>query len=335
MTDHSIIGNIRKLIIIENTWIVLDDVQNQILKFSMDGQYLGKIGNVGEGPGEYVQAANIVKVLGNNIAVEDGLRGFVLVYDLEGNLVRETPRPGSNTDGGKFIVSHNFIWNELDRFYLSNFSVMSTKIPQHVALDYTTKSGKTLFGFGERFSKYEQWAIDKKASRFVYTEFLEINNRIWAADPKFAHIDIYDKDGNHVKRILGPHPDSLTPQDYDNFKPNRKNFRRLWSKKLKTITLIPLQNLVIQRVSSARKHLFNVFDANGNLLKTNLTPDVFSCDILTASNEYLVNRVAIIDASTYPDIFNEQEMSMLMDAGWNPATIQDDNAYLCLRSLNL
>ena len=52
-TDHSFISEVTQLVVCQDTIMILDRPNSQLLLFDINGEYLGKIGTVGRGPGEY------------------------------------------------------------------------------------------------------------------------------------------------------------------------------------------------------------------------------------------------------------------------------------------
>jgi hypothetical protein len=54
-TPESLIGNIKKIFFSDNGIYIFDDRQNQVLRFNNKGKFISRIGNKGNGPGEYIQ----------------------------------------------------------------------------------------------------------------------------------------------------------------------------------------------------------------------------------------------------------------------------------------
>lgn len=56
MTEESVLGEVKKIIPVENKLIILSE-DYEVMTFDREtGKYLGNIGMVGEGPGEYLSA---------------------------------------------------------------------------------------------------------------------------------------------------------------------------------------------------------------------------------------------------------------------------------------
>ena len=85
LSDESLIGEITKLEVFENRIYVHDLKTKSVFVFSIDGRYLFKINNVGQGPGEYLQ----VNFFGidrdrKEMVLSDFVSMKILRYDLSG-----------------------------------------------------------------------------------------------------------------------------------------------------------------------------------------------------------------------------------------------------------
>ncbi len=318
---------------IDGHYIVHDRIQNQVLKFSERGAYEGPIGQAGEGPTEYLKVSMITEVYDHQIAITDGMRGQILVYDLEGHLVRKTAPPGSSGDGGKFPISIAFVWNQPDWFYLADFSAYSGSVPLHVALDYRTPEGKLRFGFGKRFAPYEQWVAQGKASRQnFFGTFREIKGRIWVANPMFAEIQIYEKDGTHFRTVHGAHPDNITEDDYLNVKPSVEAFQMMRIHKMSNFALVAVKDLVFQFTTKAGEFTVNVYDQNGNLLRSRLKTDLLTLLAMNGYDDTLVCGIPLLEKTEYYERnMTSDEMALLLASGWKAEMHEEANPMLCVR----
>lgn len=91
-TDSSVVAKIAQ---IETTsdayWIV---GSGTILKFDKQGKFIGKFGQKGQGPEEYISAKRVqVDEANNNVFVMDYFGRKMVVYDLNGKFVRTFPLP--------------------------------------------------------------------------------------------------------------------------------------------------------------------------------------------------------------------------------------------------
>lgn len=76
-----LIASIDKLLFYKNRIIILDNRTKSILSFSKDGKFGTRIGNVGKGPGEYLNPIDIV-IIDDLLYIFDDFQHSVLKYDL-------------------------------------------------------------------------------------------------------------------------------------------------------------------------------------------------------------------------------------------------------------
>lgn len=86
-TDSCLIGEIKKVIPIDSFLLVLDSfIANKICLFDRNGKFIRQIGNVGRGPGEYIQATDCYYDHNKKqIIIYDQFNSEFLFYDLMGN----------------------------------------------------------------------------------------------------------------------------------------------------------------------------------------------------------------------------------------------------------
>jgi len=80
-TDSSLIANIDKIEIKNNTIFIKDDLSKSVLMFSKDGKFINKIQAIGQGPGEYVSLSNMT-VTDSTLILIDHLVGKQIDYRL-------------------------------------------------------------------------------------------------------------------------------------------------------------------------------------------------------------------------------------------------------------
>ena len=100
-TDECIIGDVKKVIDVGEEIVVLTN-DNEIFCFKKeDGKYLRQIGNIGEGPEEYLQIGDIYyNDKAGSINVIDYLRGSIVTYGLDGTFVS---RKKTDADLGEMV----------------------------------------------------------------------------------------------------------------------------------------------------------------------------------------------------------------------------------------
>lgn len=89
LTDKSLIGNIRNLIVTEND-IFICDYEYSALRFSRNGQFLNAISKIGQGPGEYLYLVDI-KVDERDSSVYLHTTRDLMMFDYNGNYKKKYP----------------------------------------------------------------------------------------------------------------------------------------------------------------------------------------------------------------------------------------------------
>jgi hypothetical protein len=79
--DSSLLGIISQVVVSGQNLFILDGLQNAVLRYDMNGNFIGKINHQGQGPQEYIRARSIA-VANDKLYVSDLTR--ILQYDLDG-----------------------------------------------------------------------------------------------------------------------------------------------------------------------------------------------------------------------------------------------------------
>jgi hypothetical protein len=91
-TEQSIIGVVTKIKILNDTIFVLDNMKAKSLTmFTMKGKFIRKIGNIGNGPGEYVEPTDFF--VDKNITVYDQYQQKIITYTKGGTLISDRKLP--------------------------------------------------------------------------------------------------------------------------------------------------------------------------------------------------------------------------------------------------
>ena len=84
-SDHSLLSDIRHIRIMNDRLYVTDKTQATVFIFTMDGKYVSKICNQGQGPKEYLRISRLeVDPINNKILITDGFSRKLLIYDESG-----------------------------------------------------------------------------------------------------------------------------------------------------------------------------------------------------------------------------------------------------------
>lgn len=89
---NCLLGEISKLEITDSAIFILDNPNDKLYKFNRSGKFLHSIGNIGQGPGEYVSIFDfVIDPYENKIVVLDRTSRKILFYNLDGDLINEVP----------------------------------------------------------------------------------------------------------------------------------------------------------------------------------------------------------------------------------------------------
>lgn len=86
-----VLGQLDKIIILNDTIYIADTYLKRLLMYDMQGNILGKIGNLGGGPGEFASLSDFCVKKDGSIYIYDSASNKILVYGKESNFLRDYP----------------------------------------------------------------------------------------------------------------------------------------------------------------------------------------------------------------------------------------------------
>ncbi|HYX08685.1 MAG TPA: 6-bladed beta-propeller [Bacteroidales bacterium] len=90
---RSLIGNVNKLEILNDTLILFDDQNDLLLTFNKEGRFIRRIGRKGKGPQEYGRIGCFTADhRDNQMWIYDNSKQKILCYSLRGQLKYESPK---------------------------------------------------------------------------------------------------------------------------------------------------------------------------------------------------------------------------------------------------
>ena len=127
MPENDLIGNIKKILFINDTIVILDRVREAVLFFDEKGNFLSKISRKGRGPGEYHSISNISITAPDTLNVLDLLMRSVKQYSFSGDFLGEKKLdkwgyPSGYLKRGAyeyFAVYSAYLAEEKDLYYLN------------------------------------------------------------------------------------------------------------------------------------------------------------------------------------------------------------------------
>ncbi len=114
--DSSFVTMIRKAEVRNDTVFILDKTRHIVLEFGMDGHFLGNIGKVGDGPGEYTHAYSFALNPEKNMISLVIPFGFLYNFDLNGNFIDKIKLPTKNNYHDAAWLNGDLIvlWSSVD-----------------------------------------------------------------------------------------------------------------------------------------------------------------------------------------------------------------------------
>jgi hypothetical protein len=90
-TDSNyVVGGVSKLVESSQSLFIMDDRNNKIFRFNIQGKFLNKIGQAGNGPGEYLKVKDFaIDETSKQVAIYDVRGRKIIIYNFDGTFIRE------------------------------------------------------------------------------------------------------------------------------------------------------------------------------------------------------------------------------------------------------
>lgn len=194
--EHSLWRGPGKLYLYRDTLVVVDPPTNSVIVFDDSGRVIQRLENVGKGPGEYLNIADVVLSQTGILSIYSSKAQKVLNYDLRGNFLTEQSVPFY---GFKFAPVGSEKWAFLTRF---NEHELSGK--------YNILITDGSFNVLERFFPYEGSPITVNFAGFIVVE----GDSLWMQAPFSDTVWVFNE-GTMVPALLldfqGKH---IKPEEY-------------------------------------------------------------------------------------------------------------------------
>lgn len=171
-SDDMFVGEISKLMVVNDAIWILDNIVGQVLGFSEEGELMTVINQKGEGPGKY-QRISDVAVTGDAVFVYDAWSGTMLEFAWDGGL-RNEKRGKINAShfevlaDGQFVFYHDYVPNDWKAdgephynltFTDKDLQVKSQFLPNHLlpAPEFLTANYKTFSRNGKELLLMESY----------------------------------------------------------------------------------------------------------------------------------------------------------------------------------
>lgn len=202
LDDNFLIGKISRLLIINNNYIIHDNIKDVVAIFDSTGIFVKQIGNKGRGPNEYLSITHIDYDRFNNcIEIFDDANRKMFIYNIQGDLIKTINTPYNFlsfvkvSDGyfvystfeinqGKFNLLH--LDNNLKKIKSTYFKSNHFFDRQSYSNNFTTIENEVYFRYGlnniiykiENSEVYPYLLIDFKEKGINYPTISELNNSL-------------------------------------------------------------------------------------------------------------------------------------------------------------
>jgi hypothetical protein len=92
-SEKSLFRDAHKVLIKENKIFILDIISKSVLIFNTDGTFINKVGNIGQGPGEFTNPTDFDIDLDGNVFIYNGAKKEILKYNTQGLFMKSLKTP--------------------------------------------------------------------------------------------------------------------------------------------------------------------------------------------------------------------------------------------------
>lgn len=124
-SQESLFGYIDKILMTDDHIAILDERNNILNLYDLGGNFINRIGKIGNGPGEYISIGDF-QIYNGNINILDPIKKQVFVYDLNNNFIDKKDLP---FQGDIFSVLEDDLW----LWGLSSYNIMKYKGSQIIS----------------------------------------------------------------------------------------------------------------------------------------------------------------------------------------------------------
>ncbi|MCF8242021.1 MAG: 6-bladed beta-propeller [Melioribacteraceae bacterium] len=197
-SQEYIFKNPMKIIIdSSDNFYVVDKDDFEIRKFSDDGQYLLKFGNVGEGPGEF-RDITCITVEDDNIIVYDVLQQRYSYFDLNGKL-----KKSQNVNEARFVTPAKITLMDNSKFlFFEPFRTYESKKIFKIYNTELTTIFKEFIEWDEVYNENDRFDWTNRISEDIHFLYYQ-NTIVIVKDYYDNYIYFYDMNSDKMTKIKG------------------------------------------------------------------------------------------------------------------------------------
>ena len=308
LTKGTEINRVVSCVVLDDCIFVNDPSRNlYVLKFDRDGKFIKRIGEIGQGPGEYEHGAGLIfRYTQDQIIVNDQLGMKILFYDKEGKYIKSIPFSiqGLNIGLGSVISGDN-----KDILYGIDCSTNDLTIPRHLVFDL--KEIKVLYGFERRLDPTLKYMATTKGFDFI-------NGSLWIGGDWDDAIRIYNRDGIKIGHLQGVMPNSLQIEDW----PKEMEFPMPTNQLDKPQRIFHIGDLVMVIGKLNELDLYyRLYNSNGKLLRKAIKPGERGIPVDFINGNNMVQTLKYDSNDTY----STSLLNKLREAGLEDETGEHEN----------
>jgi hypothetical protein len=187
------VGRVRKAVVIGESLFLHDDIQEMVLQFDVNGNFIRIVGRQGQGPGEYEYLWNIQRIWDEKLAVVDGTSLKILIFDENGQFLEETEK--SNWE---LIPLGQMFWPTRERMFVSNLVGVTRNPYMFAVVDWSSERPQISYRFGPRHPDVD---VQRRFNALSVSR-----DHVWAASPydQSGKVLVYDLEGRSRGEIQVP-----------------------------------------------------------------------------------------------------------------------------------
>lgn len=313
-TEEALLGRISQLEIYEDKIFILDAViAKALFMFNKEGKFIGKIGRLGQGPGEYISPSSFsINKEKNELYLYDFDQQKINKYDLLSNKFIKSVRFSNN------IRSRFIVYNKGEVFADAYFSKKTGK-------EYLLRSLDTC-----DFKQTKLWLKSSEYNKGWSEMYFAGNQTFYHTEKGLNYTQLFMDtvmalDGNNIKPYLCFKSDNLlTQKDFDNLKLNTNNLNSqlIKSNKIWNInSFIEYKNIIAFRYKhkNTLNHLFYntenkeiriAYDVNDDLTFPNNTDYAPTPYFIYSTNKGIYAYIHPMEMPDYIDFIKKKFPSL-------------------------
>lgn len=306
--ENFIFRGIDKIKIFKDNIYILDRRMKKLLVFNMEGEGIGMVGKLGQGPDEYLQITDFDVDNKGCVCIIDGVSNKLMIYDSDFQIQK-------NIELNFEIDIIHCLDNNTFMLGLSAWNVGEFKDDRVVVTDFSNESVS-------RFLKYDKF-IDNSYWISYYT-FIESEDFIYYNKPIENELYVFSQHGDLLKKYQFDFGKNNVPNKYKmDIEKNLHKYEKYCC--LKNFTVVTEKYIIGTLWEKLETKVFIVDRGNEFVYKLKTSADSDKSGFV---GYYEGNIISYIYPGKYDDIYKEDLPEDIKEY------INDDNIVICISDLN-